>query len=945
MIQRWFTEEESRKPKHRDRHKSIVIQGMGGSGKTQLALNYWGIFWIDASSRQNAYNNFGEIGKYFGKGDTFKAGLYWLSSKINQKWLLILDNADDPDATALDISDLIPPGNNGHVLITSRNPQLLHTEEYTTSGSLHLEALGEDEAIDLLLKCAYDDESLLADADARDLAQEITTKVLYRLAKTIDAAGRFIRQKKYTLEKYLKHYLPIQRKRERLSRDNGENTDKVLIAIQTTWETPLRDIKLKAKNSQEHEDAVALFHVFTFLHYDGVTQQVFENLWRSPACQSTITGSMPYILTSGHTETLELASRLETATQLLHSYGVLESCNFDSTTETTNRPCYTFHPLVQSSARHKLKTNNGRGDQRPQWLKRAIHVLASGISEQAEDIDAKYARRLIPHIRECIKLVEDIDESQHLCEDNSEQVELAAQLGSDSNFKARDHYGFDVQKLKHSLLFTHQGALQYERFALVYHTVAWWQISVNFYKRALLFRQLKQGSRHEQVLNNRRRMALDMFWNDELEDSVRNLIFILISRWRKRDSWADWLFSPLSPGHISYCTALSDLTEALWRVRKHFEAVRLGERAVSGLTERLGVDDARTATARLNLARVYNHVDKTEEAHGILVSVVRARKRRPSLVDGGTSQTSRHKLPPGFNNVDTLFARNELAFSLRKKPGRGLIVERISRNVSQQAVEILGEEHPWTLFSLSDLAKHLSIVRKPQSGQTETEHQEAVEIMEGIMPMARRALEAQRHHFFLIQGQLARVYAYNGKWKEAEATLVDLVKSTEPTELHWYGAAAALARVHYRAGSYQEAETLLKRLIRIRAPKKDSHTAKNPELLNVLDQTATLYKKTNQIEKLVALKTEYPMADETLEDGAMFENFNTQMSEVSNPFKTVYDIAMFLWIDRDKWWWEESLYQACKRAGQKYWTENNNPDQTDEDEAMFNKENRRRDPP
>lgn len=135
--------------------------------------------------------------------------------------------------------------------------------------------------------------------------------------------------------------------------------------------------------------------------------------------------------------------------------------------------------------------------------------------------------------------------------------------------------------------------------------------------------------------------------------------------------------------------------------------------------------------------------------------------------------------------------------------------------------------------------------------------------MEGIMPMARSALEGQRHHFFLIQGQLARVYAYNGKWKEAEATLVDLGRLTEPTELHWYGAAAASARVHYRAGSYREAETLLKRLIRICAPKTDSHAAKNPELLNVLDQTATLYKKTSQIEKLVALKSKYPMADET----------------------------------------------------------------------------------
>lgn len=77
----------------------------------------------------------------------------------------------------------------------------------------------------------------------------------------------------------------------------------------------------------------------------------------------------------------------------------------------------------------------------------------------------------------------------------------------------------------------------------------------------------------------------------------------------------------------------------------------------------------------------------------------------------------------------------------------------------------------------------------------------------------------------------------------------------------------------------------------------------------------------------------------------MFENFNTQMSEVSNPFETIYDIAMFLWVDRDKWQWEESLYQACKRAGQKYWSDNNNPDQPEADEATLNEANKRRDPP
>src|SRR5947207_11096341 len=54
-----------------------------------------------------------------------------------QAWLLVFDNADDPN---LSLSSYLPPGNRGHIIITSRNPQCVHynrSEEHTSELQSH----------------------------------------------------------------------------------------------------------------------------------------------------------------------------------------------------------------------------------------------------------------------------------------------------------------------------------------------------------------------------------------------------------------------------------------------------------------------------------------------------------------------------------------------------------------------------------------------------------------------------------------------------------------------------------------------------------------------------------------------------------------------------------------------------------------------------------------
>jgi class 3 adenylate cyclase len=107
-----------------------AIHGLGGIGKTQIAAEYahryagayecvWWVAAEDGASRQTGYAG---LAQRLGLPEkdaqdqavTVAAVREWI--RLNDKWLLILDNAPDADAVA----DLLPDGNSGHIVITSR---------------------------------------------------------------------------------------------------------------------------------------------------------------------------------------------------------------------------------------------------------------------------------------------------------------------------------------------------------------------------------------------------------------------------------------------------------------------------------------------------------------------------------------------------------------------------------------------------------------------------------------------------------------------------------------------------------------------------------------------------------------------------------------------------------------------------------------------------------
>ena len=156
--------------------KTLVIHGLGGVGKTQLALKYAldnseeysAFLWVSGKSEQSLRNGIAAFAQKIPlpevlnsdghvpraeaeKDDAFKAVLGWLSQPKNYRWLMILDNADN-QIGEYDVQRFLP--HHGTVIITTRV-----TDLRSLGISLELEGVTKDEGLELLLSTSEGDKT------------------------------------------------------------------------------------------------------------------------------------------------------------------------------------------------------------------------------------------------------------------------------------------------------------------------------------------------------------------------------------------------------------------------------------------------------------------------------------------------------------------------------------------------------------------------------------------------------------------------------------------------------------------------------------------------------------------------------------------------------------------------------------------------------------------
>jgi hypothetical protein len=152
--------------------KKVGVWGLGGAGKSQLALSYLrrysadydATFWIQAGQTASIDRDFLEIYQLLPRNtplqfhqiapeDVRREVLRWFTGNRG-KWLIIFDGADQlhkRDRNFVDLSRYIPSCPSVHVIITSCSTT---ARKFSTFEGVNVSELEEPQAVDLFLKCA-----------------------------------------------------------------------------------------------------------------------------------------------------------------------------------------------------------------------------------------------------------------------------------------------------------------------------------------------------------------------------------------------------------------------------------------------------------------------------------------------------------------------------------------------------------------------------------------------------------------------------------------------------------------------------------------------------------------------------------------------------------------------------------------------------------------------
>jgi tetratricopeptide (TPR) repeat protein len=260
--------------------KRLVIQGQPGTGKTEMTLKYaeeharqyWGVFWVDASSSANTMLSYAKIAEIGGVERNENAAKHWLSSCVSP-WLLIVDNADDDEP----LEELLPLGTQGHIIVTTRNRRHI---SYNIRGcsALELGAMDDEEAKVLLLRAAHE-PTPWTDGTAK-LAMEVC-RHLHFLPLALIQAGKAIITNVCKLANYISHFEDeadrIYRERQRRRRQQSSpsfsrqvRADKESMNVFGSYEILHQSLIGAARKEERFRDALQLLHIFSYMHFQNI---------------------------------------------------------------------------------------------------------------------------------------------------------------------------------------------------------------------------------------------------------------------------------------------------------------------------------------------------------------------------------------------------------------------------------------------------------------------------------------------------------------------------------------------------------------------------------------------------------------------------------------------------------------------------------------------------
>lgn len=612
------------------------------------------VFWIHASSPDRIYEGFRRIahecdipGAEDEDEDVLSLVKAWLES-TSQRWLLIIDNADDlslfsPSNTTyqgkdsnisiepiLCISDYLPECSQGSILITTRNRAAAVAFNCGRPQDLiEVKPMTELESTDLI-KSKLTNDSPDSESEINELAG-----LLDHLPLALVQAAAFMQQNMISVSEYLA-----------LIKD-GEETQMDLLC--ETFQTLGRDSQVP--------NAVATTMMLSI-------NQIKE---RQPRAIEIL--SLMAFLDRQEIPKVFVRRKQDRILDLTKALGVLKA--FSLIIEGQTPGTYSLHRLVQLVIRKWLILE---GHDR-EYAEMALEKV-DALFPDAEFENWKTCAAYLPHAQCVLEFTQDA-EGQTLRNRIHLQAGVAYYMWSQGRYKEAEELDILVLEAKKKEVgLEHMETVECMSYlASTYEEQGRWAEAEELDRQVVELRKKLLGPEHPDTWTSMACLAKTYNYLGRLDEAETLAADVLEKRKRK-----------LGPSHLDTLTSMVILASIYIDQERWEKAEALGLHVCKLRQEKLGIEHPDTLTSMDLLIRIHSGTGRHEEAEKLALHVVKAKEKQF-----------------GQNHPSTLDEKERLA-RIYGDLGKWKEAERLTIQVLGVRMEQLGPSHPDTLTTKANLA-------------------------------------------------------------------------------------------------------------------------------------------------------------------------------------------------------------------------------------------------
>ncbi len=673
----------------------IAITGLGGTGKTQIALefayrklaNFDVVWWLRAEHLEVLSSDYAQLASELHLPEStekkqehiVKAVRNWLGQ--NSDWLLVFDNVVNPK----DLADFLPHSQSGEVIITSQ-----YRDWDTICRSIELSTWTREESIKFLTSRTGTSDSPTADELADQLGD---------LPLALEQAAAYIKASRIPIKDYLDLFAT---RRNQLWKQEKSPSHYEKGSLEASLNLTIDKLREKEATSP----AIAILNFCALLAPEKIPRSLLQEVGK--------------YLPEEKAEIFLDALNLNSGIEKLNNYSLVEfEIDYIS-----------IHRLVQTVVSDKFFESQ---EEKNLWLKALIKAIGNVFPGDGLENPAIWPEcmKLLPHAQHVFKHIDDV---------TFDQLETAALM-----HKVADYlYGRGSYK-QAEILFRRFVAIQEKvldqddplvassinSLGNLLRTQGMHVEAENCYRRAIEIRKAQLGEKDESVgrtLNNLGTVLMDQGRYAQAETVFRQSVAIKEMHWGKMDMSvartlrnlgnslrnqgkyqqatpifnrvAEIAESNADSDPLSLATALKYRVDSLLNQNKYAEAEKVALRSLNITESALGTEHPSLAFLLKDLASILKKQGKYQEAESTL-------DRSIKIAESGFGAES-PELGGLLNNLAGIFLLQEKHLAAEQFYNRALKIKEAQ----------LGDDHPKvanTLMGLGALYEEKGELEKAQS--------------------------------------------------------------------------------------------------------------------------------------------------------------------------------------------------------------------------------------